>query len=1112
MSMKLGKYTLSHAAAAKIIALAALAGCNGAPDGAATDETAAVTAAPAAPAPVWITLLTGDRVLATTTEETPVSSVVPGPGRDGMSFSMTVRRGHVYVTPRDAAALVAAGTLDAELFDVTALARFGYDDAQRSSVPLIVTYRANAALAPAAAPMAIAGAQVTHALTGVDGVAMEVRKDAAADAWRALTRPAAPGAALASREIKKVWLDGLLQPTLDRSVPQIGAPAAWAAGFTGKDVVVAVLDSGLDAAHADFAGKVVDARNFTSEADTSDRLGHGTHVASTIAGTGAASNGRFRGVAPDARLLIGKVCTPAGCPTSAILAGIEWAAIDKAARIVNLSLGGPDTPDIDPLEEAINRISAERGTLFVIAAGNEGDRQTIDSPGSAEAALTVGAVDRDDALAEFSSRGPRRGDGGIKPDLTAPGVDIVAALAAGTHLGEVVDGVYVRLSGTSMATPHVAGAAALLLQQHPDWRGDRLKAALMGSARRNPELTPFEQGTGRVDVAAAITRQVVATPASLNLGVAPWPHDDDAPVVRTVTYRNAGSAPVALQLAVAAQRPDGQAAPAAMFKLSASAITVPAGGAVDVALTADTRVKTSDGAYTGQLVATAAGGVASAIPLAILREAESYDLSLAHVDRDGAPASDFQTTIARLDGSEEAELLDVFSPDGKVVVRLPRGRYLVYSAITTTHGDAAHRAILVQASLALTAASTVTFDSRTARPIRVSVPRPQAQLQFSAAGFRVVTPTLFTFSSFTFAPDEEAAIGQVGPPGPPDELLAHVNAQLAERGPAGDFVNSPRFYALSWNQPGRFFTGFDKRVRNSELTVVHADYRAAGADQKGAKVAFPINIGGFADTQSFTLPFQRTEYYSANAGGWGQSFEVTGKQGLAAIGHYRPGHDEHEIWSGAVIGPAFRTPPSAIRTGDRLTGVLALLSDAAGHLGDANASGVTRLFRGSEKIGELRAPGRLLFNVDPAAATYRLETEATRTSPDVVLSTRVTAAWTFRSQHVEQSTALPLLAVRFAPALDDRNRARAGAPLIVPVSVARMPEAPSSPITQLTLEASFDDGATWQRTLVLRRGSDAIALVLHPWNASFVSLRATAADADGNRVEQTVIHAYALRR
>src|SRR5262249_25686016 len=278
-----------------------------------------------------------------------------------------------------------------------------------------------------------------------------------------------------------------------------------------------------------------------------------------------------------------------------------------------------------------------------------------------------------------------------------------------------------------------------------------------------------------------------------------------------------------------------------------------------------------DGEYTGQLVATGAAGVASAIPFAIQREAESYDLSLVHVDRDGAPASDFQTTIARLDGSEDAELLNVTGPDGKVRVRLPPGRYLVYSQITTKPGDAAHRAILVQASLALSAASTVTFDSRTARPIRITVPRPEAQLRFAAAGFRVVTPTLFTFSSFTFAPDEDAAIGQVGPPGPPDELLAHVNAQLAAPGPAGDFLNSPRFWALSWNQPGRFFTGFDKRVRNAELTVVHAEYRAAGADQKGAKVVFPIDIGGFADTQQFTLPFQRTEYYSANAGGWGQS-------------------------------------------------------------------------------------------------------------------------------------------------------------------------------------------------------------------------------------------------
>src|SRR5690606_24102385 len=110
------------------------------------------------------------------------------------------------------------------------------------------------------------------------------------------------------------------------------------------------------------------------------------------------------------------------------------------------------------------------------------------------------------------SRGPRVGDGAIKPDVTAPGVDIAAAQADGTQLGEPAGDGYVTASGTSMASPHVAGAAALLAQQHTDWDADELKAALMGSAQAHDELTVFEQGAGRIDVPAALGQSVLASP------------------------------------------------------------------------------------------------------------------------------------------------------------------------------------------------------------------------------------------------------------------------------------------------------------------------------------------------------------------------------------------------------------------------------------------------------------------------------------------------------------------------------------------------------------------------------------------------------------------------
>src|SRR4029453_8028919 len=157
-----------------------------------------------------------------------------------------------------------------------------------------------------------------------------------------------------------------------------------------------------------------------------------------------------------------------------IIAGMEWATA-QGAKVVSMSLGGDPTDGTDPMSAAVNELSAASGALFVIAAGNSGAAHPVGAPGAADAALTVGAVDRADVLADFSSRGPRVGDEGLKPEITAPGVGIVAARAAGTFMGEPVDELYTAANGTSMATPHVAGAAAIIAQQHPGWTGAQIK-------------------------------------------------------------------------------------------------------------------------------------------------------------------------------------------------------------------------------------------------------------------------------------------------------------------------------------------------------------------------------------------------------------------------------------------------------------------------------------------------------------------------------------------------------------------------------------------------------------------------------------------------------------
>jgi subtilisin family serine protease len=148
-----------------------------------------------------------------------------------------------------------------------------------------------------------------------------------------------------------------------------------------------------------------------------------------------------------------------------IIAGMEW-AVARDASVVNLSLGGSPNEGTGPVELALNELSRSSGTLFVVAAGNMGpDRYSVSSPATATEAFSVAASNRNQTTACFSGAGPGLGgDFAAKPEIAAPGVDIVAARASGSW-GDGVGDHYVKASGTSMAAPHVAGAAAILAQQ-----------------------------------------------------------------------------------------------------------------------------------------------------------------------------------------------------------------------------------------------------------------------------------------------------------------------------------------------------------------------------------------------------------------------------------------------------------------------------------------------------------------------------------------------------------------------------------------------------------------------------------------------------------------------
>lgn len=328
-------------------------------------------------------------------------------------------------------------------------------------------------------------------------------------------------------DVEMIWLDQPVYAFLDTSIPKIGVPGVWERGNRGAGIRIAILDTGIDAEHPDFAGRIAATADFSGESVV-DGHGHGTHVAGIAAGSGAASNGTYVGVAPEATLLIGKVLRNNGSGMmSNVMAGVEW-AVEQQAHVINLSLGSPGPCDGSDAISAICNAAVDAGVVVCVAAGNEGPAaRTVGSPGCATKVITVGASDDDDRVAEFSSRGPTS-DGRVKPDVLFPGVNIVAARARGTSMARPVDEFYTSASGTSMATPHAAGTCALILKANPNLTPEQVKRILQQAAV-NLDLDPNTQGAGRVDAARAVQLAGEEEPAPAPTPTPPTPTPTPTP-------------------------------------------------------------------------------------------------------------------------------------------------------------------------------------------------------------------------------------------------------------------------------------------------------------------------------------------------------------------------------------------------------------------------------------------------------------------------------------------------------------------------------------------------------------------------------------------------------
>lgn len=395
----------------------------------------------------------------------------------------------------------------------------------------------------------------------------------------AFTIPVSALAALeADPEVVSVTIDHPMNVMDDLTNDATGVDSAWNAGFNGAGIGVAVIDSGINDSHPDLqnpdgTSRVVYHQDFTGTPTTNangaqyDLYGHGTHVAGIIGGNGSLSGGEYSGVAPGVNLIDLRALDANGAGTdSTVIAAIQQAiALQNVynIRVINLSLGRgiPLSYTLDPLCQAVEA-AWKSGIVVVVAAGNYGRLSlngsngygTVTAPGNDPFVLTVGATKSNgstyasaETIASYSSKGPTTYDHVVKPDILAPGNAIVSLAAPGatleaTYSGDVINGSdgnsdYFRLSGTSMATPAVAGAVALLLQEQSALTPDQVKARLMKTAYKMgmfstsayvPHLWKtflnfydlFSVGSGVLNVQAAIANNDLA-PATVGSALSP---------------------------------------------------------------------------------------------------------------------------------------------------------------------------------------------------------------------------------------------------------------------------------------------------------------------------------------------------------------------------------------------------------------------------------------------------------------------------------------------------------------------------------------------------------------------------------------------------------------
>ncbi|MFC9970786.1 S8 family serine peptidase [Spirillospora sp. NPDC127200] len=1114
------------------VLLAAVLAAGGAiaPWQAAQPAQAAPHAPPArGPAPLpagksWkVTLLTGDVVEVSTRKgRPPLVRVEPGKGRRPTFDTSISRNGHVIVVPSDVARL-AGPVLDPALFDVTALIRQGYDDARSADIPLIVQGGKSARVQGFAA-------------------ARELRSLRAVAARQPKKRAVALGRSLLSAGPTRVWLDRKVRTTattaardaprsgLDRNLPQIGAPAAWQAGFTGTGATVAVLDTGIDETHPDLRDRVAEKKDFVGTTDAEDGNGHGTHVAATVAGSGAGAGGERRGVAPDARLVVGKVLENDGSGTeSVVIEGMEWAA--SRAKIVNMSLGGDATDGTDPLSAAVDRLTAKHGTLFVVSAGNNGGTGTVGSPATADTALAVGAVDGSDRIAPFSSGGPRTGRTAAKPEITAPGVDIIAARAARSAEGRPIDDRYSLMSGTSMAAPHVAGAAALLLQKHPGWKSPQLKAALVGASRPIGGDV-LRQGAGRLDAAAAVSAPLTALDSVPHAGTSAYP--GRPALTARPGFASTGQALTA-ELSVQVTDRTGKVRPGAA-KLAETRLNVPANGQARASLTIDAAaLKDEPGFYTAHVTARS-GDATARVPVTFQVEPPSHTLTIVGKALPDTTAFSGRVAVTSLNAGTPVEAFESLqAPDEPLRMRVPAGRYSVLGTVQDGEDEApgTRHALGGAPEVKVDRDVTVTIDGTKAKEAAARVEGRETtpggptavvavQGDGDASWARAIT---------TFAPDSKVYVQPSGPAST-GTFRTWLAVRLTAPGTVWDLME-PLGDRLPDDPSFTVTPAVQKRLARVDQRFAAFNGDTAKAVWEKRQGVLPEGVFANEDGSEVKPGSTRTDYLSAGDGRLWLDASYPGLEletgdgptvwaELEPLTQRVPGSRVTKTWGSQAQHPGFIAPGLEtlsilpVEPASRTRGLMRFQVFDLQSRPDIRAGFVdvepsfdrkTALYENGRKVGE-KLDNIAEFKVGEQPASYRLtyENDLSRLLP---VANRTSTAWTFRSSGADAGRGvahLPMLQVQYDLGLDLMNRPT-GAPATF--SVARVAGTGSAKVTGLTAWTSLDGGAKWRPAEVRSLGGGRFSAVLpKPGAGQRMTLRVSARDAGGSGIDQTLHGVY----